>query len=149
MSWTRFYRAAMTVAAALVVTTWFLTGQSATAHHDDAIIASPDPFGQLRTFTTNGAYDLRNPSCQELGTNGRACFTCHRPDQGWTVTPRDLQRRFAESRGLDPVFRNNDGSNCEGADLSTLSKRRRAFSLLLARGPIRIGLTVPTNDQFT
>ena len=148
MSWSRFSRLATSVAATLIATMWFLAGQSATAHHDDALIASRDPSGQLRTFTTNGSYDLQNPFFQDLGTNGRACFTCHRPDQGWTMTPHDLQRRFAESRGLDPVFRNNDGSNCEGADISTLSRRRRAFSLLLTRGLIRVGIDVPDGAEF-
>jgi hypothetical protein len=148
MSRTRLYRLATTVAAAVIVTMWFLAGGSATAHHDGALIASLDPSGQLRTLTTNGSFDLQNPFFQELGTNGRACFTCHRPDQGWTVTPRDLQRRFAETRGLDPVFRTNDGSNCEGADISTLSRRRRAFSLLLTRGLIRVGIDVPAGAEF-
>jgi cytochrome c peroxidase len=148
MSWTRLYRLATTFAAALIVTMWFLSGRSATAHYDRAVIASRDAFGQLRTLTTNGEFDLQNPFFQELGTNGRACFSCHRPDQGWTVTPRDIQRRFAESRGLDPIFRTNDGSNCEGADISTLSKRRRAFSLLLSRGLIRVGVDVPAGAEF-
>jgi cytochrome c peroxidase len=148
MSWTRLYRLATTCAAALIVTMWFLSGRSATAHHDRAVIASRDAFGQLRTFTTNGEFDLQNPFFQELGTNGRACFSCHRPDQGWTVTPRDIQRRFAESRGLDPIFRNNDGSNCEGADISTSSRRRRAFSLLLTRALIRVGVDVPAGAEF-
>jgi hypothetical protein len=149
VSWTRSYRVATTVAAALVATTWSLSGGSAAAHHDDALIASRDPSGQLRTFTTNGEFDLQNPFFQELGTNGRACFSCHRPDQGWTVAPRDVQRRFDESRGLDPIFRSNDGSNCEGADISTLSRRRKAFSLLLTRGLIRVGIDVPSNAEFT
>jgi hypothetical protein len=53
-----------------------------------------------------------------------------------------------ESRGLDPIFRTNDGSTCEGADVSTLDKRRGAFDLLLSRGLIRIGLDVPAGAEF-
>src|SRR5262249_14313068 len=93
-----------------------------------------------------GSFDLDNPFFSDLGTNGRVCFTCHRPDQGWTITPDAVQQRFIESRGLDPIFRNNDGSNCEGADISTLRKRRGAFSLLLTRGLIPVGIDVPTNE---
>jgi hypothetical protein len=126
-----------------------LAGRLATADHAGDLIASRDPFGQLRTFTTTGSFDLENPFFKDLGTNGRACFTCHRPDQGWTVTPADIQRRFIESRGLDPIFRNNDGSNCVGADIGSLSKRRRAFSLLLTRGLIRVGLALPAGAEFT
>jgi cytochrome c peroxidase len=137
------------VVTAAIVTILVLAGRPADADRAGNLIASRDPFGQLRTFTTRGAFDLDNPFFKEIGTNGRACFTCHRPDQGWTVTPEDVQRRFIESRGLDPIFRNNDGSNCAGADIGSLSKRRRAFSLLLSRGLIRVGLDLPAGAEFT
>jgi cytochrome c peroxidase len=148
MSWTRLTRLAISLVIGAVVTMLALPDRSATAERADAILASRDAFGQLRTFTTNGEFDPHNPFFQDLGTNGRACISCHRPDQGWTVRPDDIQRRFAESRGLDPIFRNNDGSNCEGADISTLTKRRTAFSLLLTRGLIRIGIDVPDSAEF-
>jgi cytochrome c peroxidase len=144
----RFTRLAIPAAAGAIVSTLTLAGRPATADHADHLIASRDPFGQLRTFTTNSGFDLENPFFQDLGSNGRVCFTCHRPDQGWTITPDDVRRRFVETRGLDPIFRNNDGSNCEGADIDTSSKRRTAFSLLLTRGLIRIGLDVPTGAEF-
>src|SRR5262245_17792344 len=112
----------------------------ATADREDRLIASRDPFGQLRTYTTNDGFDLENPFFKDLGTNGRVCFTCHRPDQGWTITPEAVRDRFDDTRGLDPIFRTNDGSNCEGADVSTLRKRRAAYSLLLSRGLIRVGI---------
>jgi hypothetical protein len=144
-----FSTLAIPVLAGAIVTTVTLTGRSATADRADDVIASRDPFGQLRTFTTNGAFDFDNPFFRELGTNGRACSTCHQPDQGWTITPRDVQRRFVESRGLDPIFRDNDGSNCASADIGTLGERRSAFSLLLARGLIRVGLEVPSGADFT
>ena len=123
----------------------------ATAENAADVLASRDPFGQLRTFTTAGSFDLENPFFKELGTNGRACVSCHRPDQAWTITPREVQRRFVASRGRDPIFRNNDGSNCEGADIATLAERRAAFSLLLTRGLIRVGmdLTKVPNAEFT
>src|ERR1700730_9332226 len=82
------------------------------------------------------------------GATARSCFSCHRPGQGWTITPESVQHRFEESRGLDPIFRTNDGSNCEGADVSTLGKRRAAYSLLLTRGLIRIGIDVPIGAEF-
>src|SRR5690349_5642690 len=103
MSWTRLTRLAISVVTGAVVTMLALSERSATADRSDALLASRDLFGQLRTFTTNGEFDPHNPFFQELGTNGRACFSCHRPDQGWTVRPDDIQRRFAESRGLDPI----------------------------------------------
>lgn len=105
--------------------------------------------GVQQTITTADSFDFDNPFFQDLGTNGRTCFTCHRPDQAWTVTPERIRERFLITGGLDPIFRNNDGSNCENADVSTLRKRRSAFSLLLAKGLIRIGIDVPANAEFT
>jgi hypothetical protein len=105
--------------------------------------------GVQRTITTAGSFDADNPFFQSLGTNGRTCFTCHQPDQGWTVTPAEIRRRFEQTRGLDPIFRTNDGSNCEGADVSDPARRRDAFSQLLTKGLIRIGLPVPRGAEFT
>jgi cytochrome c peroxidase len=121
----------------------------ALAHEDDTTrLVAEDASGLVRTVDLNGPLDLANPFFKELGTNGRSCFSCHRPGQGWTITPDTVQRRFEESQGLDPIFRPNDGSNCEGADVSTLRKRRDAYSLLLNRGLIRVGLDVPVGAEF-
>ena len=107
-----------------------------------------NPSGAHRTLSTGGTIDTENPFFQELGTNGRTCFTCHRPEQAWTITPTELRDRFEQTGGLDPIFRTNDGSNCEGADISHVEQRRRAFSLLLTKGLIRIGLDVPAGAEF-
>ncbi len=107
-----------------------------------------DPAGLQETITTAEGFDPSNPFFQDLGTNGRSCFTCHRPGEAWSVTPVELRRRFDATGGLDPIFRSNDGSNCEGADLSGFRKRRTAFSLLLSKGLIRVGLPVPANAEF-
>src|SRR5215831_12402975 len=99
--------------------------------------------GVVATLTQGGSFDESNPFFAELGTNGRTCGTCHRPAQAWSITPSEIAARFERTAGLDPIFRTNDGSNCEGADLSTLEQRRRSFSALLGRGVIRVGLDVP------
>ena len=99
-------------------------------------------------MTTHGSLDRDNPFFAELGTNGRSCLSCHRPAQAWSITPVELRERFDRTAGHDPVFRTNDGSNCEGAVVSTLPQRRRAFSLLLTRGVIRIGLEAPAAAEF-
>lgn len=104
--------------------------------------------GLLRVVGMDDSDAADNPFFQTLGTNGRRCVSCHQPAQGWSITPAELRERFERTGGLDPVFRNNDGSNCEGADLSTRMKRRRAFSLLLEKGLIRIALDVPAGAEF-
>ena len=116
---------------------------------DPHLLTFPDDTGTVRTFNTPGAVDTDNPFFQNLGTNGRTCATCHRAAEGWTVTPARLRERFARSQGLDPIFSSNDGSNCEAASPASLSERRAASSLLLTKGLIRVGLTVPFDAEFT
>lgn len=108
----------------------------------------PDSSGAVRTVSTTGSVDTSNPFFQSLGTNGRACISCHQPADAWTVTPPHIQARFVESQGLDPIFRPVDGANCPSADVSTERARRRAYSMLLNKGLIRISLAVPANAQF-
>jgi cytochrome c peroxidase len=145
------FRAAVTVFAAVaVVAALVVSGGSLRADAPKpSVLVTADDTGRLSTLNVNGDFDLTNPFFQELGTNGRTCNSCHQPDQGWTITPAVVQQRFADSEGLDPIFRNNDGSNCENADISTLGKRQRAFSLLMTRGLIRIGIDVPPDAEFT
>ena len=104
--------------------------------------------GVIATYTASGSIDTNNPFFQSLGTNGRACSTCHGLKQAWTITPTDLQLRFATSNGNDPVFRSNDGANSPNADISSVNARKRAYSMLLNKGVIRVGLGIPANAEF-
>lgn len=114
-----------------------------------AILDTSDPSGILRTITLDGnAIDLSNPFFQSLGTNGRSCASCHVASTGWTISPPEVQRRFDATRGLDPIFRTVDGSNSPEADVSTVQARRRAYSMLLNKGVIRIGLPIPAGAEF-
>ena len=116
---------------------------------DRAALTFEDPTGRISTLSVNGdVVDPTNPFFEDLGTNGRRCSTCHRPEDAMTVTPTHLQERFAATAGTDPIFRPNDGSNCEGADPQTVDERRDAYSLLLNKGLIRIGIDVPDNAEF-
>lgn len=111
-----------------------------------AELAFGNPAGVLATVTARPFEG--NAFFADLGTNGRSCATCHRPAQAWSLTPAELTERFERTAGLDPVFRANDGANCEAADLSSLEQRRRSFSALLTRGLIRVALDVPANAEF-
>lgn len=124
-------------------------GASGPARVDPNLSWFRNDSGQAQTFNSRGILNPDNPFFKSLGTNGRACVTCHAAEDGWTITPASVRRRFASTDGLDPIFRNNDGSNCEGADVSTRAAREKAFSLLLSRGLIRIGIDVPTDAEFT
>lgn len=110
----------------------------------------PNATGLLETYNTaNAPIDLSGPFFQSLGTNGRSCGTCHRPAQAWTISADEVKLRFRFTQGRDPIFRTNDGSNCDhDIDTSTLEGRRQAYSLLLSRGLIRIALAPPANAEF-
>ena len=107
-----------------------------------------NPSGYAATFSTAGFIDAANPFFESLGTNGRSCASCHQPGEGWTVTPEGVQKRFHASQGTDPIFRLNDGANSPLADVSTLGTRLKAYSMLLSKGLIRVGLAIPENAEF-
>lgn len=104
--------------------------------------------GSVATYSTQGKIDKNNLFFQSLGTNGRSCVTCHQPENGWSVTPNDIQKRFNATSGKDALFRINDGSNSINANVSTLSARRNAYSLLLKKGVFRIERNLPKEVEF-
>ncbi len=105
--------------------------------------------GFAATYSTQGDIDLSGPFFQSLGTNGRACSSCHRAEEGWTITPAGVRARFELTAGTDPLFRTNDGSNSPTADVSTVEKRRVAYSMLLTKGLIRVSNPVPAGADYT
>ena len=110
----------------------------------------PNPNGASQTYSTsNGGIDVTGPFFQSMGTNGRSCATCHQPSDGMSISAVNVQRRFLESRGLDPIFRTVDGSNCNhGVDVSSVAGRYSAYSLLRTRGLIRVAIAVPANADY-
>ena len=111
----------------------------------------PDSSGFLETYNVKDApISLQGAFFQSIGTNGRSCSTCHLPTEGWSVSAEEIKLRFLLTRGTDPIFRTNDGSNCDhNIDTSSVEGRRRAYSLLLSRGLIRVTVAVPANAEFT
>lgn len=112
------------------------------------VVDLPNPAGVARAFSAAGPVDTSHPFGQSLGTNGRACITCHMPAEGFSIVPASVRARFDASDGLDPLFRTADGSNSPRADVSTVAARRAAYSMLLSRGVIRIGMTLPAGAEF-
>jgi hypothetical protein len=112
--------------------------------------------GYASTVSTAGYVDLSNEFFQNLGTNGRRCVSCHLPTAGWTIVPSQVQAVFAATNGgaiadglgLGAIFRTNDGANSPLADVSTLAARRSAYSMLLNKGLIRVGIAVPATAEF-
>src|SRR5262249_16312085 len=98
------------------------------------LIATAQPGGETQTS--------QNAFFANLGTNGRTCLTCHQPRNGWTVSAASVKDRFNASRGTDPIFRLVDGATCPSANVSSIGEKLKAYSLLLNKGLIRIGLPV-------
>jgi hypothetical protein len=146
----RGLRGAITIGlpvAATLVTVVTLSGQQNSIPNQALY---PNPNGASQTISTAGKdIDLTGPFFQSLGTNGRSCGTCHQPGNGMSVAAADVEQRFQLTQGEDPIFRTVDGSNCDhGVDVSTLEGRSNAYSLLRARGLIRIAIAVPANANY-
>ena len=108
-----------------------------------------DPTGKVETFSTTGKVDLTGPFFQSLGTNGRSCASCHQASDAWSISAAHVAKRFEDTQGLDPIFRRNDGSNCDhDIDETTLEGRRHAYSLLTSRALIRIAIPIPEKAEF-
>jgi cytochrome c peroxidase len=104
-----------------------------------------DPSGAIATFQSNGAtVTATNAFFQNLGTNGRTCFTCHQPEDAWSLSAQHAQDRFYANSD-DPLFRLVDGATCPSDDVSTDSAKQKAYRLLLEKGLIRIGLPMPSD----
>ena len=136
------------MAAATLIAIVGVSGQQFTFIPNGTFFSNPS--GASETFsTTGGGIDLTGPFFQSLGTNGRACVTCHQPSDAMSVAAANVQQRFNVTQGLDPIFRTNDGSNCNhGIDVSTLAGREAAYSLLRTRGLIRIAIGVPPSADY-
>jgi hypothetical protein len=108
----------------------------------------PNSNGTSQMYSTTGSLDQTGPFFQSLGTNGRACSSCHLPDQGMSVSAAGVQARFDATGGLDPIFRPVDGANCDNLDVSTVAARTAAYSLARTRGLIRIAITIPAGANY-
>ena len=131
----RFQRRHSTIALAALL---MVNAPGMAGEKEKTFLPNMRPFdnatGAAATFSPAGKIDLTGPFFQSMGTNGRACVTCHQPSIGWTVTPQNIQARFDATNGTDPIFRTNDGSNSPTADVSTVEARRSAYSMLLNLG---------------
>ncbi len=106
----------------------------------------PDSTGDLTVVNMDGPIQTRdNPFFEAVGTNGRACVTCHQPSSAMGLSAERIRQQYADSRGFDSVFAAVDGSNCP----TLPQKEKSSHSLLLDRGLFRIFLPLPANAEFT
>ena len=100
--------------------------------------------GALGILNTSGTVDTRgHPFFEPIGTNGRACVTCHQPaDAMALVGARPSASAGTRPAGKDPLFAAVDGTNCP----HSAAGDPPSHSLLLERGLIRVVLPWPPRD---
>jgi cytochrome c peroxidase len=123
------------------------TERAATAPPHEIPVAIADASGTVQSASTAGFIDTGNLFFAPLG-NGRSCSTCHQEAQAWSVTPAALSARFNVTKGTDPIFLTVDGSNSPNAAMATLAQKQSAYSMLLSKAVIRVGLPIPAGAQF-
>ena len=119
--------------------------------------------GRVGNYNAPGAtITANNAFFQSLGTNGRSCVTCHNPPSGLGLSLTNIKARFRSNLN-DPLFAPVDGANCPdavpaqytsgslyGGNRGTGKKAlKEAYSMLLTRGLIRVGIKVPANAEYT
>jgi hypothetical protein len=119
------------------IATWWEVGETAAMPLTATI---DDPTGSVRIYNHDGGVATANHAFFErIGTNGRACVTCHQPSNAMGLSTDRLAERWKATQGKDPVFAAVDGANCPNLPQGEKS----SHSLLLNRGVFRIYLPWP------
>jgi cytochrome c peroxidase len=116
---------------------WWAPGEGRTL---PASVSFSNEHGRIGILNTGGAVDTRGqPFFEPLGTNGRACVTCHQPADAMSLSVDSARARWDASGGRDPLFAGIDGANCPHLPQA----ERASHSLLLDRGLFRVFLPWP------
>jgi hypothetical protein len=103
-----------------------------------------NPAGTLAVLNAAGPIDTRShPFFRPLGSNGRACVTCHQPADGMSLSIRTISRQWETAGAKDSLFAQIDGANCPNLP----AESRASHSLLLDKGLFRISMPWPPKDK--
>jgi cytochrome c peroxidase len=116
---------------------WWNAGDGQTFERE---LGFPNADGMVTTLNLAGpTYTAGHPFFSPLGTNGRACVTCHQPSDGMSLSLDSINERWRATSGKDPLFAMIDGANCPNLPPGQES----SHSLLLKRGLFRIARPWP------
>lgn len=104
----------------------------------------PNEYGVLQVHNVAGSEDIKgHPFFEPIGSNGRACITCHQPADGMSLSLHTIQQRWRDTNGQDPLFAAIDGMNCPDLPAGEAG----SHSLLLEHGLFRIFRPWPPKDS--
>jgi hypothetical protein len=125
---------------AAVASQWWFPGSDRPL---TASVEYTNPYGWVGLINTAGSIDTAgHPFFEALGTNGRACVSCHQPASAMSLSVELIKDRWDRSGGADPIFAAIDGMNCPNLPRGDAA----SHSLLLERGLFRIPLPWPPVD---
>ncbi len=121
----------------LLASQWWVAGGQ---HRLPAYTWFKNPVGASSLALSAGALETEHhPFFVALGTNGRACVSCHQPADGMSLSLHTILARWTTTGGRDPLFAMIDGANCPGLPAEEAASHR----LLLEKGLFRVGLPWP------
>lgn len=108
-----------------------------------------DPTGKVSTYQPFGPTTTASNAffSSDITTNGRTCFTCHQPQNGWEISPPQIHAQFLLTRGRSALFQPIDAADCPSSPGAVARFPDRRFvtarTQLFKRGNFRIGLNAP------
>ena len=90
-------------------TSWIAAGSRQTLPRE---MVFENALGRLGVLNVSGPIDTTgHPFFQPIGSNQRACVTCHQPANAMSVSVESIRERWRAMQGRDPIFAAIDGSN--------------------------------------
>ena len=118
-------------------TAWIAEGSRQTLPRE---MVFENVLGRLGVLNVSGPIDTTgHPFFEPIGSNARACVTCHQPANAMSVSVESIRERWRATQGRDPIFAAIDGSNNPSLPQDAAS----SHSLLLNRGLFRVGMPWP------
>lgn len=120
---------------------WIRAGQ-------DGVLSAEQVFGNVSgsngIINASGDIDMKgHPFFEPLGSNGRACVTCHQPSDSMGLSLASIRQQWELTKGKDPLFSTIDGANCPNLPQGDPD----SHSLLLNRGLVRVAIPWPPKPR--
>jgi hypothetical protein len=116
----------------------------------------PDLTGKISSYQPAGALTTSTNAFFASGlggsTNGRTCFTCHQPQDGWGLKPSTALANYLTTGGKSVLFQPVDGADCPSliTPHQTVSQFLSTHKQMLTKANTRIFIAEnPAPDWFT